>query len=54
MTGGKLKKSLRQRRNYAARRVCCAIERLLAATSKEEKEQATKWVIVWKKQLAKL
>jgi hypothetical protein len=49
-----MKKPLRQRRNYAALRVCIAIERLLAATSKEEKAQANKWVKAWQKQLAAL
>jgi hypothetical protein len=52
--GRDMRKSLRQRRNYAAVRVCVAIDRLLAATSKEEKEQAKMWVKAWQKQLAML
>ncbi|MCX7241655.1 MAG: hypothetical protein WCK83_16860 [Burkholderiales bacterium] len=49
-----MNKSLKQRRNYVARRVCVAIERFLAAASQNEKEQADKWVGAWQKQLATL
>ena len=47
-------KSSRQLRNYAAVRVCVAIDRLLAANSTAEKAQANKWVKAWQKLLASL
>ena len=47
-------RSMKQHRNYAALRVCMAIERFLAAASDEEKVQPNKWVMAWQKRLAML
>ena len=47
-------RSMKQFRNYAALRVCMAIERFLAAASDEERARTNKWVLVWQKQLAML
>ncbi|MEI8031644.1 MAG: hypothetical protein WCH35_17865 [Comamonadaceae bacterium] len=45
---------MKQHRNYAAIRVCTAIDRFLAAASDAERERTNKWVLVWQKRLAML
>jgi hypothetical protein len=47
-------RSMKQHRNYAAIRVCTAIDRFLAAASDAERERTNKWVLVWQKRLAML
>ena len=47
-------RSIKQHRNYAAIRVCTAIDRFLAAASDAERERTNKWVLVWQKRLAML
>jgi len=47
-------RSMKQHRNYAAVRVCAAIDRFLAAASDDERAQTSKWVLAWQKRLAML
>ncbi len=47
-------RSMKQRRNYAALRVCTAIDRFLAAASDDDRARTKKWGLMWQKRLAML
>ena len=41
------KKALEQRKCYAAKRASLACDRVISASSQEEKDQAAKWAKAW-------